>query len=147
MRFRDMRILLCRGAVNCGGTCTSLDWDVNNCGACDNVCDDYGPYGTNACVQGQCVYGCASGTTLCNGECTPVFSDPNNCGACGNVCGGSTPYCHQGACTDCVYGAICGGQCTDLMWDSSNCGGCGVVCPAQFACAWGVCEGICYNCY
>jgi len=135
------------GAANCDGTCTYLDSDPNNCGACGGVCDASGPNGTRACVDGRCVYGCASGTIPCNGVCTPVLSDPNNCGACGNVCNGSTPYCSNGACTDCAGGAICEGHCTDLNWDPNNCGGCGNVCPAQFGCAFGACEGICYNCY
>lgn len=130
------------GAVRCNGTCTLLDWDPDNCGACGHVCGGDTPY----CNWGVCSE-CPPGLTLCGGTCVDLATDSSNCGACGNVCGEATPYCSQGVCTDCAWGAICDGRCVDLMWDSSNCGACGNVCPEQFACAWGVCEGICYDCY
>lgn len=145
-RRQDACLSACRACTNptsrlcgsCGSgyTCTDLASDVRNCGGCGYTCQP-GPYEEAACISGTCVYSCVDGAVDCGGGCVPVASDPNNCGTCGNVCGGSTPYCSQGACTDCAG--------VDFMWDSNNCGACGYVCPAQFACAWGVCEGIGYN--
>jgi hypothetical protein len=37
------------GATNCGGTCSSLSGDANNCGACGNAC-----IGGHACIGGAC---------------------------------------------------------------------------------------------
>jgi hypothetical protein len=128
------------GQACCGGYCADLASDVFNCGRCDVACAAPRPYETVACVSGRCVYGCVPGAVVCNGACTNVDVDPHNCGGCGNACGGSTPYCDNGSCTD-LY---CGGA--DLYWDSNNCGECGNRCPPQFACAWGVCEGICIGC-
>jgi hypothetical protein len=109
---RNQCLAACRA---CSGNTSRL------CGSCGNY----------AC--------CATGTVCCSGTCTYVNSDPHNCGACGNVCPASAPICNQGVCSDCPPG-------TDFYWDSGNCGGCGIVCPEQTACAWGVCEGICYDC-
>jgi hypothetical protein len=132
------------GLANCGGSCVDLAWDNVNCGACGNVCGGPNPN----CNQGVCSE-CYPGQTRCRDSCVDLAYDRNNCGACGNVCGGATPYCSGGQCTDCAGagGAICNGFCIDVMWDSLNCGGCGNVCPGGTYCAWGVCEGICYDCY
>jgi hypothetical protein len=110
------------------------------CRACSgNTSRLCGTCGTYTC--------CSTSTACCNGACTSVNSDPRNCGACGNVCAASTPYCDQGVCRGCPEGATnCGGACIDTNWDSTNCGGCGIVCPPQFACSFGVCEGICIGC-
>jgi hypothetical protein len=91
---------------------------------------------------------CSAGTACCNGTCTSMNSDPHNCGACGNVCPAAAPICNQGTCNGCPGGTTyCSGACIDTNWDGNNCGGCGITCPAQFACSWGVCEGICIGCY
>ena len=121
------------GAVNCGGTCTFLGSDPDNCGACGYVCS--GPY--PSCYQGvcgNCVPNCPDGWCGgdgCGGEC----SCPSGfvCGETGWCVGGDEP-CPGGE-------TRCNGVCTDVMWDANNCGACGVVCPPQFGCAWGVCEG------
>jgi hypothetical protein len=128
----------------CDNACIDVNWDSYNCGACGNVCGGSAPY----CNQGECSP-CWPGGALCDGQCVDLTWNASHCGACGNACGGSTPYCSGGQCTDCegAGGAICGGACIDVNWDSGNCGGCGNVCPVGTACAWGVCEGVCIDCY
>src|SRR5262249_35510475 len=71
------------GAVRCNGTCTSLDSDPDNCGACGNVCPDTAPY----CSQGVCFDpGCAPGLTWGGISCVDLNSDHSNCGACNRAC-------------------------------------------------------------
>lgn len=136
------------GQTYCGGSCVDLTNDVNNCGACGNVCG-----GGTTCVNGTCTgggNGCSSGQTRCNGTCVNLSSDNNNCGACGNVClDGST--CSNGVCRgggdDCGFGAArCNGVCINILSDSANCGACGVVCAADEICTFGACTGTCSGC-
>jgi hypothetical protein len=76
----------------CNGTCTAVNSDPNNCGACGNVC----PESTPICNQGTCS-GCPAGGTYCNGVCTNTAFDPSNCGGCGIVC---AVTCSGGICQD-----------------------------------------------
>ncbi|MBZ5555961.1 MAG: hypothetical protein LAO77_01665 [Acidobacteriia bacterium] len=78
------------GQASCGGTCSNLSTDVNNCGGCGRSC------GASAfCISGSCV--CAAGTTACSNGCADLTADANNCGACNNRCAvGQT--CSAGAC-------------------------------------------------
>ena len=95
------------GASNCcfesgssPSVCTSFASDVDNCGACGNVCT----VGT-ACVGGACE--CTTpGTTLCAGACVNEQEDENNCGACGNVCTASQ-VCTAGTCTEKTVASSC----------------------------------------
>lgn len=104
----------CCGTMSgcCGGTCTDLSSDRNNCGSCGKVCPP-----TQVCSGGQC--GCPPGRTkLCNGTC--VISScassgcPNGCTCtqdeaagnyyCANLSGGGS------TCTsdcDCPSGQFC----------------------------------------
>jgi hypothetical protein len=68
-------------AACCNGTCTALNSDPKNCGACGYVC----PESTPICNQGTCG-NCPPGYTNCGGYCTYLNEDSSNCGACGNVC-------------------------------------------------------------
>ena len=122
----------------CGNYCADLD-DVNNCGACGNVCSP-GPFEDSACVDGECVYVCVEGAVVCDGECTSLDSDPDNCGACGNVCPAAAPACIDGVCSECPSNSTnCGGYCAYLAFDPNNCGACGFVCPGT-GCADGQCD-------
>ena len=78
------------GAVCCNGTCTDLNSDPHNCGACGYVC----PAGI--CANGSCG-GCNFPFIACNGVCVDPTSDRNNCGGCGVQCG-DTEACISGSC-------------------------------------------------
>jgi hypothetical protein len=65
------------GATDCGGTCTDLLYDPNNCGACGHVC-----YGVEDCVGGECqtcIPDCGPGSTHGAGWCGDD--------GCGGYCG------------------------------------------------------------
>src|SRR4029079_19116937 len=86
------------GAVDCNGTCTFLDSDPENCGACGAQC----AHG-EVCVGGFCRLDCAYWQTNCNGACVDTRFDPFNCGACGLQCAPSEP-CSWGICGNCPPG-------------------------------------------
>ena len=73
------------GAIRCNGTCTSVGFDPDNCGACGSVCGGSTPY----CTDGICT------ETYCNGA--DLNWDSNNCGTCGIVCPEQTA-CSFGIC-------------------------------------------------
>jgi hypothetical protein len=129
--------------------------DINNCGACGNVCDDI-------CSQGVC--GCPAGGTFCptDGACHNLNQEDENCGACGNVCPPSTeePFppewnvfrgclagqCNQPKCTplarDCngTFTQPTGDGCeTPILFDVNNCGECGHACAPGENCVFGEC--------
>ncbi len=82
----------------CNGTCTDVNSDPNNCGACGNVCHASTPI----CKQATCS-ACQPWETFCvGGGCVDLFNDPFNCGACGNQCSQ----------TDVCAGGTCQGQCS-----------------------------------
>ncbi len=104
----------------CGYECKNINTDVDNCGACGNVCLFSGAY----CNSGQC--SCfpegqlqsrqftsqavvATASEVCNNQCVDTNTDNNNCGTCGNVCqSGST--CNDGQCNgkvSCNPGEYC----------------------------------------
>jgi hypothetical protein len=82
------------GTVCCNGTCTNVNSDPANCGACEYVCAASAPI----CNQGICS-GCPASSTNCFGVCTNVAFDTQNCGGCGIVCGGGQT-CSGGVCQD-----------------------------------------------
>jgi hypothetical protein len=89
------------GQVFCGGVCTNLSTDVNNCGQCDRHCA--APNATVACTNGGCVIvACNSGFANCDGQAANgcevnTNSDVNNCGTCGNKCAAGRS-CVSGVC-------------------------------------------------
>jgi hypothetical protein len=89
-----------------GITCeTQISSDVNNCGACGNMCSL--DHASARCVNSTCeVNTCATGWGNCdaqhpNGCERDLTSDPANCGFCANQCGfdHATPLCQTSTCT------------------------------------------------
>jgi hypothetical protein len=123
---------------------TDLLGDVNNCGACGNVCPAVAE-GSKSCDLGVCGLAACSGTYAnCNGLTSDgceinIDSDLNNCGSCGNVCpmpANGTPSCKLSSCglascnpgySDC-NGSPADGCEFDTSIDPNNCGGCGIKC-------------------
>jgi hypothetical protein len=122
--------------IFCDDVCTSYLTDVNNCGACGNVC---GP--GEFCSEGVCA--CPEGLTQCGDGCVDLLSDPDNCGACGTQCS-IDQFCPGGDCACLDEGlSICDGVCVDLLNDDNNCGTCGNVCAFDAYCSAGICEERC----
>jgi hypothetical protein len=147
--------------ISCGGVCTSVQSDPNNCGMCGAVCAAL-PHAAPACIAGACtISACNPGFANCNGSMADgceanLQADVNNCGACGMTCGnrpnttGST--CTMGSCliTGCLAGfSNCNSNPTDgcetnLQSDVNNCGACGSACGTRpntvaMNCAMGSC--------
>jgi Stigma-specific protein, Stig1 len=80
------------GTTCCNGTCTDLNSDANNCGACGNIC----PASAPICNQGTCS-GCPTGRTFCYPSCVDLSVNPYNCGTCGLQCAPSE-VCAGGLC-------------------------------------------------
>src|SRR5260221_2558003 len=99
--------------AQCSGTCTDLQSDYQNCGACGNACPI-----DKVCSHGACATVCGGGTARCGNNCVDLKADPNNCGGCnskcptGNVCNGSkcALTCQTGL-------SDCNGGCIDLTSD------------------------------
>jgi hypothetical protein len=123
---------------------TAKTTDINNCGACGNVCSL--DHATAACTNGTCtVSACAEGFFDCNHnpadgcESNPL-SDTNNCSACGTACNrtNGTPGCTAGVCkitctdgfADCDKDPVNGCE-VNLTASVDNCGTCGNICPDQ----------------
>lgn len=104
----------------CDGSCTNVQSDNENCGACGTVCEA----GDRCDGTGQCAPTCAAGTELCNGECVDVTADSDNCGACGNVCPGGQRCNGMGVCAATCEPSFlsCGGKCIDPTSNDSYCG-------------------------
>jgi hypothetical protein len=110
------------GLTACDGRCVDLRSDPDNCGRCDNECEEY--HG-QVCSDGTCAAKCAPTLANCTGACVDEQNDPNNCGACGLVCG-CGQVCDGGFC---VTPGACkqeGEACTG----NECCGNLGLVCLA-----------------
>lgn len=138
------------------GCDTEVTQNLNNCGACDNVCSVAN--GSPSCQAKACgILACNLGFTDCDKQYATgceaeLVSDVNNCGSCGHVCtnpSGSTS-CTGGLCTpSCAAGSA---SCDDnpdngcevsTKDDVSNCGGCGKVCGKQNTSASDCLNGSC----
>jgi Stigma-specific protein, Stig1 len=76
--------------TRCHGACVDLEFDMNNCGACDQSCPN-----PARCSRGRCEGHCAG--TQCGITCVDLTSDPANCGTCGKGCSGGQS-CIAGQC-------------------------------------------------
>jgi hypothetical protein len=146
----------CNGNPADGCETQIIGSDVNNCGACGNVCPSGSATQHAVCTSGVCMLSnCALGTETCGSGplCGSVIAtDVSNCGGCGMACSSShiTPSCAGGVCNGaCASGyADCNGDkksdgCeVNLLADNLNCGSCGNVCNiphAQGFCSSGAC--------
>lgn len=119
------------GQNRCGGTCTNLRTDPNNCGKCGQRCT-----GGTVCKSGAC---CPPSMTNCGGLCADLFNDNKHCGKCGQGCGNGDD-CVGGICCNKGF-ANCNGKCVSVTNDASNCGSCGHKCPPGEKCSGGKCQG------
>jgi len=137
------------GFDDCGfGYCTDVSDDVNNCGACDNVCD-LPNVDQHDCVASACtIVSCDANyddcdTTDANGCEADLQVDRANCGACGTACG-ANEICTGGACQGCPAGeVVCGNECIDTDTNPAHCGACDAACDlpnvATHGCVGGAC--------
>jgi hypothetical protein len=138
------------GLTDCGGICVDLQSDMNNCGACGEICEsDLVPV---ECRSGVCERAsCPVGIEYCGAVdgCRDLSSDPAHCGACANAC--ASGVCSGGVCAtgggSCAEGqAECDGMCVDTCCNNSHCGACGNACPSGTSCFEGICDcpsGLC----
>ena len=127
------------GSQACGGVCTVVARDPENCGTCGTKCA-----AGQVCSQGACALSCGGGTTKCGDLCVDTKADSVNCGACGTACTGGQ-VCSKGACAGtCGVGlAKCGQACVNEQNDRTNCGACGTLCGSGEICNAGKCELSC----
>lgn len=124
------------GAGNCHpcqGTCTAVNDDVDNCGACGNQCNQ-----GEICQDGNCV--CEAITCSFLLLCTTLENTPDACGSCDVSCD-DDQTCVADVC-QCRAGlTLCAGQCVDLAHDANDCGACGTICDqATQRCVAGTCQ-------
>lgn len=93
-------VVQCSAGFACGSSCVDLSSNVNDCGACGNVCATSAPNTVATCTAGACGVQCAAGTDQCTGnpaDGCQSLSTAQNCGACGYDCGVGG-VCSSGAC-------------------------------------------------
>ncbi len=127
----------------CGGVCTFLTNDPNNCGACGNACPSGSSCSAGYCNAGASDAGIGDGGISDGGGWSDGGGPPPPDGGRGDGGIQDAGYpdagpsdggiADGGACT------LCGGACVDLMSDPSNCGACGMACPSGQSCTYGTC--------
>src|SRR5690606_19372129 len=83
------------GYSDCGGVCTDLQGDGQNCGMCGTGCAQ-----DKVCSAGACSDSCTEpGRTPCASSCVDLQTNPSHCGGCGLVCStGQT--CQNSTCVE-----------------------------------------------
>ncbi len=123
----------------CGTTCTSLDSDPKNCGACGKECG-----AGEFCVLGTCGKVCPPPLLTCGDRCVDASRDPDHCGGCGTKCATGEVCGPTGCGVVCpVPLATCGKTCADTQNDPLNCGKCGIACTGGDVCLGGACSSTC----
>lgn len=125
----------------CGGKCTDVDFDNENCGGCGK---DFACSAGEVCVRGKCVGGdgsmcpggcgdqaicCQDPSNSTQGKCVYPRSGTGHCGGCNQPCAGGE---------DC-----CRGRCRDVQNDPANCGRCGKECASEDVCVDERCRAGC----
>jgi hypothetical protein len=103
---------------------TSIEDNVNHCGACGSACESR-PRTTTTCAERTCRYACESGFGDCTSAAgceTDLRNTSAHCGMCGSACAGS------GVCVNGVCLQTCSARCCD-----------GVVVDAGYAATQGDC--------
>jgi hypothetical protein len=147
----------CGGSVpdKCNGTCTNLQNDTKNCGACGHDCTALAHIASTAsvsCQSGHCVIpasACSAGYGHCGSApadngCETNIAAPATCG-CGSACGARQMCSQNGASYECRCASVtpdtCGGECVDKKSDAGNCGTCGHSCLGG-VCSDGTCKAV-----
>jgi hypothetical protein len=141
------------GLADCDGNAMNgceavLSTDVNNCGACRNVCVER-PNGTPICASSVCETRCTPGFENCDGNVmngceVNTTINPASCGSCGRPCP-MGQQCTDGTCGCPVGTTHCAtaGVCADFATDNRHCGRCDFACPAGQFCSAGMCMAMC----
>ena len=137
----DPPVSPCGALDDCAGECVDTSFDLQNCGACGNECQD-----GEVCSEGACLDFCGDGLTVCNGLCVNTAINEQHCGGCGLPCPPGVS-CADSACGggDCAsLGLVdCNGFCVDIFSDPAHCGGCNAPCGPGGFCAGGDCQAGC----
>jgi Glycosyl hydrolase family 12/Stigma-specific protein, Stig1 len=120
------------GQMSCSGTCTNVQSDSQNCGACGNTCGS-----GSSCQAGAC--SCTSGFVSCGGSC--VASNAQHCGSSCTACSGTDVCNSDGTCSStCSSGTKCSDGACSSSTNSADCGSCGNACSGGTTCVSGTCS-------
>lgn len=130
----------------CGGVCSNVQSDRDNCGRCGMQCGD-----GLVCSLGACVEGCQDGRTNCAGTCVDLTTDEANCGGCSaadpqHMCT-ADQTCTNGVCGCAATDVVCAGTCFNPQTSTQHCGAsldcaganAGTMCQATEGCVGGAC--------